>query len=58
MDHVEKAIHNLANAFCDVRPPNYIIYKASLESLVRLALSQQLADMERANQQAMAALKD
>lgn len=58
MDHIEKAIHTLAIAFCELKTPNYPLYQASLESLARMVRSQVLADMERDYQSAMAALKD
>lgn len=58
MDHVEKAIHTLAIAFCELKTPDYTLYKASLESLARMVRSQVLADMERDYQSAMAAVRD
>jgi hypothetical protein len=57
MDAIEKAIHNLALAYCEIRTPNYLLFKAGLESLARIVQQQQLADMERDFQQACDATK-
>jgi len=58
MTHTERAIHNLANAFCELKHHDYSLYKASLESLANLARSEVLAQIERDFRQASEALKD
>jgi hypothetical protein len=57
-DRTERAIQNLAEAFCTLKRPNFQIYKVGIESVVRLALSEQLVRMQRDFEQASASLKD
>lgn len=58
MNPTEKVIHDLAIEFSSLRYRHYSTCKASLEGLVRMALQQYQANIERDFQQAKDALKD
>jgi hypothetical protein len=54
----ERAIESLAEAFCTLKRPNFQIYKTGLESIARIAQTEQLDRLQKTFDQANAALKD